>query len=73
MGPESNMGSGAPQPSPMIPSNADTGMYSPNRFPPQQPRSVQMVLTRPSLIGLKPLTLETMHPINVLKCLKAAM
>ncbi|XP_039972989.1 AT-rich interactive domain-containing protein 1A isoform X1 [Xiphias gladius] len=38
MGPEGNMGSGAPQPNPMMPANADTGMYSPNRFPPQQPR-----------------------------------
>lgn len=38
MGPEGNMGSGAPQPSSMMPANADTGMYSPNRFPPQQPR-----------------------------------
>lgn len=38
MGPEGNMGSGAAQPSPMMPANADTGMYSPNRFPPQQPR-----------------------------------
>ncbi|XP_051922691.1 AT-rich interactive domain-containing protein 1A isoform X2 [Hippocampus zosterae] len=38
MGPEGNMGSGAPQPNSMMPANADTGMYSPNRFPPQQPR-----------------------------------
>ncbi|XP_061772090.1 AT-rich interactive domain-containing protein 1A isoform X1 [Nerophis ophidion] len=38
MGPESNMGSGAPQPNSIIPANADAGMYSPNRFPPQQPR-----------------------------------
>lgn len=38
MGPEGNMGSGGPQPNPMMPANADTGMYSPNRFPPQQPR-----------------------------------
>ncbi|XP_039868641.1 AT-rich interactive domain-containing protein 1A isoform X2 [Simochromis diagramma] len=38
MGPEGNMGSGVPQPNPMMPANADTGMYSPNRFPPQQPR-----------------------------------
>ncbi|XP_060906887.1 AT-rich interactive domain-containing protein 1A isoform X1 [Labrus mixtus] len=38
LGPEGNMGSGAPQPNPMMPANADTGMYSPNRFPPQQPR-----------------------------------
>uniref|UniRef100_A0A3Q3BE65 AT-rich interaction domain 1Aa n=1 Tax=Kryptolebias marmoratus TaxID=37003 RepID=A0A3Q3BE65_KRYMA len=38
MGPEGNMGSGAPQPNPMMPANTDTGMYSPNRFPPQQPR-----------------------------------
>uniref|UniRef100_A0A3Q3NGA4 AT-rich interaction domain 1Aa n=1 Tax=Mastacembelus armatus TaxID=205130 RepID=A0A3Q3NGA4_9TELE len=38
VGPEGNMGSGAPQPNPMMPANADTGMYSPNRFPPQQPR-----------------------------------
>ncbi|KAJ7985665.1 hypothetical protein DPEC_G00354420 [Dallia pectoralis] len=33
MGPESGMGSGAPQPN-LMP--ADTGMYSPNRYPPQQ-------------------------------------
>uniref|UniRef100_A0A3P9NTL6 AT-rich interaction domain 1A n=1 Tax=Poecilia reticulata TaxID=8081 RepID=A0A3P9NTL6_POERE len=38
MGPEGNMGSGPPQPNPMMPANTDTGMYSPNRFPPQQPR-----------------------------------
>ncbi|KAM9310317.1 AT-rich interactive domain-containing protein 1A isoform 2-T2 [Pholidichthys leucotaenia] len=38
MGPEGNMGSGVPQPNPMMPASADTGMYSPNRFPPQQPR-----------------------------------
>ncbi|XP_034031049.1 AT-rich interactive domain-containing protein 1A isoform X2 [Thalassophryne amazonica] len=38
IGPEGNMGSSAPQPNPMMPTNADTGMYSPNRFPPQQPR-----------------------------------
>uniref|UniRef100_A0A8D3DSL1 AT-rich interaction domain 1A n=1 Tax=Scophthalmus maximus TaxID=52904 RepID=A0A8D3DSL1_SCOMX len=38
LGPEGNMGSGAPQPNPMMPANADAGMYSPNRFPPQQPR-----------------------------------
>lgn len=42
MGPEGNMGSGASQPNPMMPANADTGMYSPNRFPPQQPRSVHV-------------------------------
>ncbi|XP_047214102.1 AT-rich interactive domain-containing protein 1A isoform X1 [Girardinichthys multiradiatus] len=35
MGPEGNMGSGPPQPNPMMPANADTGMYSPNRFPPR--------------------------------------
>lgn len=38
MGPEGNMGAGAPQPNPMMPANTDTGMYSPNRFPPQQSR-----------------------------------
>ncbi|XP_077453772.1 AT-rich interactive domain-containing protein 1A isoform X3 [Stigmatopora argus] len=38
MGPEGNMVSGAPPPNSMMPANADTGMYSPNRFPPQQPR-----------------------------------
>ncbi|XP_011483260.1 AT-rich interactive domain-containing protein 1A isoform X1 [Oryzias latipes] len=38
LGPEGNMGPGAPQPNPMMPANADTGMYSPNRFPAQQPR-----------------------------------
>lgn len=38
MGPEGSMGSGPPQPNPMMPANTDTGMYSPNRFPPQQPR-----------------------------------
>lgn len=44
LGPEGSMGSGAPQPNPMMPANADTGMYSPNRFPPQQPRSVPTTL-----------------------------
>lgn len=38
MGPDVNMGPGAPQPN-MMPSGADTGMYSPSRPPPQQ-RSV---------------------------------
>uniref|UniRef100_A0A8C5ETJ3 AT-rich interactive domain-containing protein 1A-like n=1 Tax=Gouania willdenowi TaxID=441366 RepID=A0A8C5ETJ3_GOUWI len=38
MGPEGTMGSGPPQPNPMMPANTDAGMYSPNRFPPQQPR-----------------------------------
>uniref|UniRef100_A0AAR2JM44 ARID domain-containing protein n=1 Tax=Pygocentrus nattereri TaxID=42514 RepID=A0AAR2JM44_PYGNA len=37
MGPEGGMGPGVPQPS-MMPSNTDTGMYSPNRYPPQQQR-----------------------------------
>lgn len=40
MGPEGSMGSAAPQPNPMMPANTDTGMYSPNRFPPQQSRLV---------------------------------
>lgn len=44
MGPEGNMGSSAPQPNPMMPANTDTGMYSPNRFPPQQPRSVHFAV-----------------------------
>uniref|UniRef100_A0A8C8CHE9 ARID domain-containing protein n=1 Tax=Oncorhynchus tshawytscha TaxID=74940 RepID=A0A8C8CHE9_ONCTS len=35
MGPEGSMGSGAPQPN-LMPANADTGMYSPNRYPSQQ-------------------------------------
>ncbi|KAI4873030.1 hypothetical protein NFI96_028193 [Prochilodus magdalenae] len=35
MGPDGTMGPGAPQPN-MMPSSADTGMYSPNRPPPQQ-------------------------------------
>lgn len=35
MGPDSSMGPGAPQPN-MMPSGADTGMYSPSRPPPQQ-------------------------------------
>uniref|UniRef100_A0A8C7F148 AT-rich interaction domain 1A n=1 Tax=Oncorhynchus kisutch TaxID=8019 RepID=A0A8C7F148_ONCKI len=35
MGPEGSMGSGAPQPN-LMPVNSDTGMYSPNRYPPQQ-------------------------------------
>ncbi|XP_068611439.1 AT-rich interactive domain-containing protein 1A [Brachionichthys hirsutus] len=38
IGPEGNMGSVAPQPNPMMSANADAGMYSPNRFPPQPPR-----------------------------------
>uniref|UniRef100_A0A672GK98 AT-rich interactive domain-containing protein 1A-like n=1 Tax=Salarias fasciatus TaxID=181472 RepID=A0A672GK98_SALFA len=41
MGPDGNMGPGAPQPN-MMPSGADTGMYSPSRPPPQQ-RSVPSV------------------------------
>ncbi|TKS88673.1 AT-rich interactive domain-containing protein 1A [Collichthys lucidus] len=35
MGPDGSMGPGAPQPN-MMPSGADTGMYSPSRPPPQQ-------------------------------------
>ncbi|CAB1333686.1 unnamed protein product [Coregonus sp. 'balchen'] len=35
MGPEGSMGSVAPQPN-LMPANTDTGMYSPNRYPPQQ-------------------------------------
>ncbi|KAF7211575.1 AT-rich interactive domain-containing protein 1A [Nothobranchius furzeri] len=35
MGPDGNMGPGAPQPN-MMPSGADAGMYSPSRPPPQQ-------------------------------------
>lgn len=38
MGPDGSLGPGAPQPN-MMPSGADTGMYSPSR-PPPQPRSV---------------------------------
>ncbi|XP_039595181.1 AT-rich interactive domain-containing protein 1A isoform X1 [Polypterus senegalus] len=37
MGPEGSMGPGGPQPN-LMPSNADSGMYSPNRYPPQQQR-----------------------------------
>ncbi|XP_037386852.1 AT-rich interactive domain-containing protein 1A isoform X3 [Pygocentrus nattereri] len=37
MGPDGSMGPGAPQPN-MMPSSADTGMYSPNRPPQQQQR-----------------------------------
>lgn len=44
MGPEGNMGSGAPQPNPMMSANTDTGMYSPNRFPPQQSRLVWQII-----------------------------
>lgn len=44
LGPEGNMGSSAPQPNPMMPASTDTGMYSPNRFPPQQPRWVHIAL-----------------------------
>lgn len=40
MGPDGSMGPGAPQPN-MMPSGADTGMYSPSRPPPQQ-RSVPL-------------------------------
>lgn len=43
MGPDGNMGPGAPQPN-MMPSGADTGMYSPSRPPPQQ-RSVAFSLS----------------------------
>uniref|UniRef100_A0A3B3QA81 AT-rich interaction domain 1A n=1 Tax=Paramormyrops kingsleyae TaxID=1676925 RepID=A0A3B3QA81_9TELE len=37
MGPDGAMGPTAPQPS-LMPPNADAGMYSPNRYPPQQQR-----------------------------------
>ncbi|XP_052002924.1 AT-rich interactive domain-containing protein 1A-like isoform X1 [Xyrauchen texanus] len=37
IGPEGSMGPGVPQ-SNMMPSNAESGMYSPNRYPPQQQR-----------------------------------
>ncbi|TRY92006.1 hypothetical protein DNTS_034901 [Danionella cerebrum] len=37
MGPDGSMGAGVPQPN-MMPSNAESGMYSPNRYPPQQQR-----------------------------------
>lgn len=43
MGPDGTMGPGAPQPN-MMPSGADTGMYSPSRPPPQQ-RSVPLPQT----------------------------
>jgi len=39
MGTDGSMGPGVPQPN-MMPSNAESGMYSPNRYPPQQQRSV---------------------------------
>lgn len=34
------MGTGAPQPN-LIPSNPDSGMYSPSRYPPQQQQQQQ--------------------------------
>uniref|UniRef100_A0A8C2EDL8 AT rich interactive domain 1Aa (SWI-like) n=1 Tax=Cyprinus carpio TaxID=7962 RepID=A0A8C2EDL8_CYPCA len=37
MGPDGSMGPGVPQPNTMT-SNAESGMYSPNRYPPQQQR-----------------------------------
>uniref|UniRef100_A0A672QV03 AT-rich interaction domain 1A n=1 Tax=Sinocyclocheilus grahami TaxID=75366 RepID=A0A672QV03_SINGR len=37
MGPDGSMGPGVPQPN-MMTSNAESGMYSPNRYPPQQQR-----------------------------------
>nr|KAF6443098.1 AT-rich interaction domain 1A [Molossus molossus] len=41
IGPEGNMGStGAPQPN-LMPSNPDSGMYSPSRYPPQQQQQQQ--------------------------------
>jgi len=46
IGPDGNMGPGAPQPN-MMPSGADTGMYSPSR-PPQQQRSVLSAQKGPS-------------------------
>lgn len=39
IGPEGSMGPVVPQPN-ILPSNAESGMYSPNRYPPQQQRSV---------------------------------
>ncbi|XP_020838864.1 LOW QUALITY PROTEIN: AT-rich interactive domain-containing protein 1A [Phascolarctos cinereus] len=40
LGPEGNMGPGAPQPN-LMPSNPDSGMYSPSRYPPQQQQQQQ--------------------------------
>nr|XP_005895947.1 PREDICTED: AT-rich interactive domain-containing protein 1A isoform X3 [Bos mutus] len=40
IGPEGNMGTGAPQPN-LMPSNPDSGMYSPSRYPPQQQQQQQ--------------------------------
>lgn len=40
LGPEGNMGTGAPQPN-LMPSNPDSGMYSPSRYPPQQQQQQQ--------------------------------
>uniref|UniRef100_A0A8C2CVZ4 AT rich interactive domain 1Aa (SWI-like) n=1 Tax=Cyprinus carpio TaxID=7962 RepID=A0A8C2CVZ4_CYPCA len=37
IGPDGSMGPGVPQPN-MMTSNAESGMYSPNRYPPQQQR-----------------------------------
>ncbi|XP_055066514.2 AT-rich interactive domain-containing protein 1A isoform X1 [Misgurnus anguillicaudatus] len=37
IGPEASMGPGVPQPN-ILPANAESGMYSPNRYPPQQQR-----------------------------------
>lgn len=45
MGPDGSLGPGAPQPN-MMPSGADTGMYSPSRPPPQQ-RSVPATFSFP--------------------------
>lgn len=39
MGTDGSMGPGVPQPN-IIPSSAEAGMYSPNRYPPQQQRLV---------------------------------
>uniref|UniRef100_A0A287DG18 ARID domain-containing protein n=1 Tax=Ictidomys tridecemlineatus TaxID=43179 RepID=A0A287DG18_ICTTR len=40
IGPEGNMGTGAPQPN-LMPSTPDSGMYSPSRYPPQQQQQQQ--------------------------------
>uniref|UniRef100_A0A2K6QAB6 AT-rich interaction domain 1A n=1 Tax=Rhinopithecus roxellana TaxID=61622 RepID=A0A2K6QAB6_RHIRO len=40
IGPEGNMSTGAPQPN-LMPSNPDSGMYSPSRYPPQQQQQQQ--------------------------------
>lgn len=72
IGPEGSMGPGVPQPN-MMPSNAESGMYSPNRYPPQQQRSVhQFILMLYLVVYVLYLLVLNIHYMYFLTCFEQA-